>query len=260
MQSISHTFNRMAQAVEESFAVKRKAEQTEHELQQNRELTHLIQHHLEEERRNLARELHDELGQSVTAIQTIATSIANKTRDKLSDLHASAQTIITASAQMYDTMHGMVRRLRPIALDNLGLQDALRDLVGTQQRLYPSISFDLQLYGPLEGLGEAVNITVYRVVQECLTNVVKHAQATRAQVLVRNIDSARTERFLEVEVSDDGKGMVGASRNEDQHFGLLGMRERVQALGGELRLRDETGAGTLVEVRLPLAVITEIPA
>ena len=107
MGAISDTFNRMAQAIEESFTVKRQAEKTALELKENRELTQIIQRHIEEERRNLALELHDELGQSVTAVKSIATSLVNRTKEKHPDLQSSAQMIVDVSGQMYDSMHGM---------------------------------------------------------------------------------------------------------------------------------------------------------
>ena len=258
MASISEMFNRMAQAVEESFAVKKRAEQTEYELQQNRELTHLIQHHVEDERRHLALELHDELGQSVTAIKTIATSIVNLNQEKQRDIQTSAQTIVSIASQMYDAMHGMVRRLRPLALDNLGLKDALHELIANQAQLHPEIAFDITLEGDLERLGEDINITTYRIVQECLTNIVRHASATRAEILVRQRADRESCR-LEIAVRDDGKGLSGAAP-KDEHFGVLGMRERVQALGGEFVLENQAGKGVSVRATLPCMATSEIAA
>ena len=258
MASISEMFNRMAQAVEESFAVKKRAEQTEHELQQNRELTHLIQHHVEEERRHLALELHDELGQSVTAIKTIATSIVNQSREKQRDTQTSAQSIVTIASQMYDAMHGMVRRLRPIALDNLGLRDALHELVANQTQLHPDIAFVITLEGDLDRLGEDINITTYRIVQECLTNIVRHASAKRAEIHIRQCTDQAQCR-LEIVVSDDGRGLPhSAPKNE--RFGVLGMRERVQSLGGTFALESLAGKGVSVRATLPCAATSEVAA
>lgn len=250
MDEISTTFNRMAVQVDETFALRQKARETEFELRQNRELTHLIQHHIEEERRNLARELHDELGQLVTAVKTIAASIVNRSRTVAPELSAGAQTIVDVSSQMYDAMHGMVKRLRPMALDDLGLEDALREYVGQMRQRHPSIEFDLELGAGVGTLSEAFNITTYRIVQECLTNVVRHAQARHARVEV-GLHPATERRWLRIEVADDGRGFDVKAVDSGEHFGLLGMRERVQALNGALTISSD-GAGVRVEARIPL--------
>lgn len=244
MAAISDTFNRMAQAVEESFTVKREAEKTAHELKENRELTQLIQRHIEEERRNLALELHDELGQSVTAVKTIATSLVNRTRDKHPELQSAAQMIVDVSAQMYDSMHGMVRQLRPLALDKLGLRDALQELVDSQQARNPSIQINLAMAGDFKQIDADVSIAAYRMVQECLTNIVRHAGATRADVNVRADDD------LEIIVQDNGKGLPADQESREERFGLMGMRERAEGLGGTFRLESEEGVR--VSVKLPL--------
>lgn len=244
MAAISDTFNRMAQAVEESFTLKRQAEKTANELKENRELTQLIQRHIEDERRNLALELHDELGQSVTAVNTIAASLVNRTRDKHPELQSAAQMIVDVSAQMYDSMHGMVRRLRPLALDKLGLHDALQELVGSQQARNPAIQFNLAIAGDLKHIDADVSIAAYRMVQECLTNIVRHAGATRADVKVESGVS------LTITVKDNGKGLPTNQEGREERFGLMGMRERAEGLGGTFELESEQGVR--VNVKLPL--------
>ncbi len=247
MAVISDTFNRMAQAVEESFSVKRDAEKTAHELKEHRELTQLIQRHIEDERRNLALELHDELGQSVTAVKTIATSLVNRTRDKHPELQSAAQMIVDVSAQMYDSMHGMVRRLRPLALDKLGLRDALQELVGLQKARNPAIQFNLSMTGDFKQIDADVSIAAYRMVQECLTNIVRHAGATGADVTVR------AEHQLEIIVQDNGKGLPANQEGREERFGLMGMRERAEGLGGTFQMESEQGVR--VSVKLPLHTV-----
>jgi two-component system, NarL family, sensor histidine kinase UhpB len=254
LAAISDTFNRMAQAVEESFAVKKRAEQTEHELQENRALTQLIQRHIEEERRNLALELHDELGQSVTAVKTIAASMVNRTRERHPEIASAAQMIVEVSGRMYDAMHGMVRRLRPLALDKLGLRDAIQELVAAQRALHPQLEFKLAIDGELDDIDDTVRIAVYRVVQECLTNIVRHAGATQASVKIARPGAEANERLV-VEVHDDGKGMPSAAPSDEEHFGVLGMRERVEGLGGEFSLETRKEGGVTVRAELPLKVI-----
>jgi two-component system sensor histidine kinase UhpB len=234
----------------------KRAQQIEQELAQNRQLTQLIQSHREEERKALARELHDELGQSVTAIKTIAVSIANRARDSAPEVHANALTIAAVAGNLYDAMHGIVRQLRPSVLDNLGLAETLEDAIATWRKLHPEIEFTLQLADDLENMGETMNITVYRIVQECLTNVVRHAEASCAHVTLRRIGDAAEQR-LEISVRDDGKGMSDGELPKDKHFGLLGIRERAHALAGNLVVTSRPGGGTTVTITLPLRMQTE---
>ncbi len=225
----------------------KRAREAEAELAQNRRLTQIIQASLEEERRVIARELHDELGQCVTAVRTIGTVIAQRTEATDPDIHRSARTIVEVAGHIYDTVHGIIRQLRPSALDHLGLSDALEEAVGRWRELHPDMIFTLDVQGDVSALGETVNITVYRIVQECLTNIVKHARARRAEVQVRRVD-----RRLLVEVRDDGRGLTEPEAQRATRFGLLGMRERAEALGGQFTLDGAPGQGLRVCVELPL--------
>jgi len=226
---------------------RKRAEQAARDLEQNRKLTQLIQTRLEEERRTIARELHDELGQCATAMKTIGTAIAHRTRSEIPEVHRNAQTIVQISGHLYDVVHGIIRQLRPSALDHLGLPAALEDWVSTCRQRYPEIGCELALSGELSDLGETVNITVYRIIQECLTNVVRHSGATRAQIAVRRDDGS-----VEVNVRDNGKGLPERSQSESARFGLMGMRERVQALNGTFDIESKAGEGVNVRARLPL--------
>ncbi|MGZ8258854.1 MAG: PAS domain S-box protein, partial [Methylotenera sp.] len=166
---------------------RKKAEEALRKLEENRQLTHVIQKHIEDERRSLARELHDELGQYVTAIKTFAVGIANKTKVNntspgMSDIAANAQVIVSAANQIYDGMHNIIRQLRPGPLDNLGLAETLKDAVSIYQTQNPNIRINLQLKGDLQGLGETVSINLYRIVQEALNNALKYAEATTVDI------------------------------------------------------------------------------
>ncbi len=227
-------------------------QQAERELEQNRQLTRAIQSRLEEERRSIARELHDELGQCVTAIKTIGTAISNRARETAPDTHENAQTIVAVASHIYDVVHGIIRQLRPTALDHLGLSETLRETVSAWRERHPDIACDLRLEGKLEGLGETINITVYRMVQECLTNIVRHAGATRADIFVaRHGDHPRGD-VVQVVVRDDGRGFDQRAEREATRFGLIGMRERVQALDGEFRIDSIPGEGVTVTAVIPV--------
>jgi len=233
---------------------RKRAQQTEIELEQNRRLTQLTQTRLEEERRSIARELHDELGQCVTAIKTIGVAIANRTKDAAPEIHASAQTIVKVASHIYDVVHGIIRQLRPSALDHLGLQEAVEDVVSTWSERHPAIACDLKLAGDLADLGEAVNITIYRLIQECLTNVIRHAEATRAEIAV-----CRDGGIVRVTVSDNGNGLGQRNERESARFGLMGMRERVQALNGDFRLESRPGDGLTVIAAIPVRAAAREP-
>lgn len=227
-------------------------QQAERDLEQNRQLTREIQGRLEEERRSIARELHDELGQCVTAIKTIGTAISNRTQETAPDIHANAQTIVSVASHIYDVVHGIIRQLRPTALDHLGLSETLRDTVSAWHGRHPDTACDLRLEGAIDGMSETINITVYRIVQECLTNVARHAVATRSTIdVARRMDAQRGD-VVKVTVRDNGKGFSQHLGREATRFGLIGMRERVQALDGELRIDSSPGDGVTVTAVIPV--------
>ena len=233
----------------------RKALDAEYKLEENRQLTHLIQTHIEDERRSLARELHDELGQYVTAIKTFAVAIANKTREKAPDVEASAQTIVAAANHIYDGMHNIISQLRPGSLDNLGLVETLKDMVNNVQKQQPNLQINLNLSGNLNELGESLNINIYRIVQESINNIIKHAQAIQVDIKL----AITKVGALELTIKDDGIGMNIDLVDQTNHFGLLGMRERVQGFKGSFQvdsnLNDQnTDNGTTINISIPNAV------
>lgn len=234
---IGHSLNRMMQSLN-----------AERELEENRKFTQLIQKHIEDERRSLARELHDELGQYVTAIKTFAVAIANKTKEKAPEVEASAQTIVGAANQIYDGMHNIISQLRPSALDNLGLSETLSDMILTYQKQQPQLDINLTLQGECGHLGENVNINIYRIVQESVNNAIKHAKASKIDVMLNH----KTENALKLSISDDGVGMDVDEVDQASHFGLLGIKERVQALNGQFEVDGATNNGTTLDIVIPI--------
>lgn len=226
---------------------RKRMEEAEKELEENRQLTQLIQHHIEDERRSLARELHDELGQYVTAVKTFAVAIANKTKESMPEVESSAQTIVAAANHIYDGMHNIIRQLRPGALDNLGLTETLRDAVNEWKKQNPQIKFSLKFTGELESLGETININLYRIVQESVTNIVRYANASDVQIRLSRTRAGK----ISLTVRDNGVGMNMGNVDQTQHFGLLGMRERVQALNGVFSVDSEMGQGVTIKVEIP---------
>ena len=215
-------------------------------LAENRNLVHTSLNVQEEERKYLARELHDELGQCITAIQADAESIRDLSTDGDTRIKTSASAILDVSSRIYEVVHSMMQRLRPGILDDLGLVEALKDALDAWQERNPETQCLFNVSGDLASLGERINITVYRIVQECLTNITKHAQAENVTIAL----SRTTDRLL-LDIKDDGQGMdVSLPRSG---LGLIGMRERVESLGGEFSLDAREGEGLSIMISVPLA-------
>lgn len=134
----------------------------------------------EDERRHLARELHDELGQCITAIQADAETIQELSNQGDARLLASAEAIQSVSSRIYEVVHAIMKRLRPSMLDDLGLVETLNEEIAAWKARHPDTHYCLTTRGDLGQLGERVNISLYRIVQECLTNIAKHAAASRS--------------------------------------------------------------------------------
>jgi two-component system, NarL family, sensor histidine kinase UhpB len=245
--SMAEAFNRMAQSIEDNMNARREALEARSSLEQNRELTQFIQSRIEEERRDIARELHDEMGQAVTAIKSMGLSIVRRDTDTNPPSAEAAQLIVDTANHLYDVMHSIIPRLRPLALDNLGLEDALDDLVAEWRRHHPQTQFSLALSALPESPGDSFKLAAYRIVQEAVTNALKHAGAGKIAISL-----AGSERWLDLAVEDDGSGLADGWAQKRGHHGVRGMRERAQALGGELELTAADNGGTRVHARLPL--------
>lgn len=233
---ISHKFNLMAETLEHSVA-------------RNHRLSQKLIHLQEEERKSLARDLHDEMGQRLTAILVDATAVLEQVRKKAPEAVDSAEAIIQVARESMASTGNLLQQLRPGLLDELGLRAALEELVSTWREQDRSIVFITRIAGNLDNLGDTTNITAYRVVQECLTNIRRHARPRRAEVAVQHILLNQNRPMLEIAVNDDGQGF---DPQQAEGFGLAGMRERVEGLGGIFSLRSAPGAGTQVRVLLPL--------
>jgi len=201
----------------------------------------------EEERRNLARELHDELGQCLNAIKLDAVSICELSKGAQAEIERSAGSIVEISNHVYEVVRSMMQRLRPAALDALGVRDAVADLVDQWRRRNPSAMCAFEADGDLAELGELTNITVYRLVQECLTNVAKHSGATHVYVGVARVSPVE----VRATVRDNGRGRDANVKRAG--LGLVGLRERVEALHGRLELAGAAGVGMHVTAWLPVA-------
>jgi two-component system, NarL family, sensor histidine kinase UhpB len=245
--AIGTAFNRMAQAVEDKVLAERKARDAEARLEERREMASLADQRVEEERRLIAHELHDEFGQSVTAIRSLALAIATQVEARDPETADVARLISDEAARLYDAMHGLIPRLTPLSLDTLGLAATLENLVRDWQRRHPATALSLTQELPMD-LGPSVTLTIYRVVQEGLINALRHAQASRVDISVRS----DTHRIV-ASVADDGVGLSG-DWSRPGHFGLRGLAERVSQLGGVFEIGAREGRGVCLSADIPLAV------
>ena len=250
--SLSRAFNGMAQAIEDSIRARREAAEAAELLARNRELTQLIQARIEQERGAIARELHDEMGQSVTAIKSLALSIARRCDAAGDPSGQAARTIAEASDHLYQVVHAILPRLRPLALDQFGLADALEDLLGDWRQQHPAMAFELDVRHLPEALDDTLATAAYRIVQEAVNNSLRHAAASRIAI---RLGRAEGEDLLTIRIRDDGRGLGGNWKSAG-HYGLIGMQERATALGGTLSLEDAPGGGLDVIARLPLDPLT----
>ncbi len=248
---ISQSFNRMAQSVQGSVEAQRQAREATLALAENRELTQLIQERIEQERGAIARELHDELSQQVTAIKSISLSIAHRSAGQDAQNEQSARLVAGCADEIYEGVHRLLARLRPLALDRFGLPDALADLLADWRVRCPGVTLELTQEGAFDTLDDAHATAIYRIAQEALSNALRHARAGRIEVTLRADPSG-----VSVEVSDDGAARQLPLHTQG-HYGVVGMRERAQALGGSFSIEAIEPHGVRVRAQLPAAPRTE---
>lgn len=218
-------------------------------MQENlRNLSNQILHVQEEERKNISRELHDEVGQHLTAISVMVATLRNNGLAKDEELTKRIAGIQRLLEVTMETVHNFARELRPAILDELGLLPALRSSLHAFARR-TSLRVRFRASAGAEKLGSQQKTVLFRVAQESLTNVAKHAQASRVDVVLRKVDGG-----LCMEIVDDGKSFSDDLRNSVRHkqrLGLLGMQERVRLVNGRFHIQPEPGKGTKVQVVVP---------
>jgi two-component system sensor histidine kinase UhpB len=230
LAGLSGEFNHMARTLESS-------------TKENRRLTRRLIQIQEEEREYLARELHDEIGQCVTAIHADAFTIRRAGEASDSVIQECATAIIDITAEIKNLVRSMLQRLRPAVIDRLGLEPALHDLEASFAQRNPETTYSMRVDPAAAELKGDTAMALYRVIQEGLTNVSRHAGARRVTIEI----GAGTR--LTCRISDDGRGFDPAQGSEG--LGLIGMRERVAGLGGTLAIDSAAGRGTVISVELP---------
>lgn len=239
---IHREFNRMAEVLGTA-------------VQRNRWLAAHLVNLQEEERRRLARELHDDMGPYLFDITVRTHAIRNITADRrFSEISPQLLAIDATVAELQGRVRDILRRLRPLALDELGLKQALADMVETWQARHPQTRWSLTAHGLDGELDDSLRVTVYRIAQECLTNIGRHAKARNAWATVSvgaSPSASHPEGHFEVSIEDDGKGIAAGVRFG---LGLTGLSERIHALGGRLTVTPRERGGTRVHAWLPLTL------
>ncbi|TXT25630.1 MAG: multi-sensor signal transduction histidine kinase [Gallionellaceae bacterium] len=221
-------------------------------LLQARTLTRHMFDIQEDERRKISRELHDELGQWLTAIQAETQAIENIAGKTAPEMLGSIRAVKRSAESMHEVIRRIVHSLRPALLDTLGLADSLRELEKQWCQPRLGISCEFWLEGDLANLGDELNITIFRVVQEALNNIASYAQANHVSVHLRRVlGAAAGDDAILLSIGDDGVGFDAGQKLRGT--GLLGMRERVIAAGGEFDLNSAPGQGVRIHIKLPVA-------
>lgn len=228
LNRLSEQFNHMAQVLEE-------------QQEENRQLSRRLISVQESERRHLSRELHDELGQSISAIKAMAVTL----RQHPENITDGTNSIIGVCNHMYGVVRDMMNRLRPVALEELGVVTGIERLVDGWNDHQEECFCALSVIGKFDEMDEDVAITLYRIVQEALTNVAKHAKAEKVEINLEH-DSLGEIR---VNISDNGQGFD--EKNKRKGMGLLGMRERIEALSGKISLASEPNRGVSISITIP---------
>lgn len=232
---LAETFNIMLETIDEA----------------NRQRASQITNAMEEERKRIARELHDETSQVLTSLlislAVLEESVkTQEARDRIADTRMLAHQTLRA-------IRNLSIDLRPSALDDLGLIPALRWYVKEYQQKFP-ISVSFQAVGFKERFNNDMETVLYRIVQEALTNIAKHAQAKNATVMLKEDQEA-----IYATITDDGRGFDPDSLKgnpgpgQERGWGLVGMRERADLFDGTLSIESQPGKGTTVQVRIPLS-------
>lgn len=214
--------------------------------EQLKALTVYLQYVREEERTRIAREVHDELGQNLTALKYDLSWLENRLPKELKPLHAKAKAMASQLDATIQAVRRIATELRPGILDDLGLVAALEwQACEFQNRTGIQCAVVSLANEPI--MDQELNTAFFRIFQETLTNIMRHANATEVSVRFHKANGA-----LVLEVKDNGRGVTPEEIANTKSIGLLGMNERAALLGGEVRIRGEAGKGSTVTATIPL--------
>lgn len=221
-------------------------EELESSDSQLRSLISQLQTSREDARKNLTHELHDELGQLLTGLKMRLSLLEEKLPRNQKLLIEKTQKMMNIVDQGLETVHKICTRLRPPILDDLGLTEALKWQVQEFQEI-TGIDCEANVDRIPKVLDQDISIAIFRILQELLTNVARHANAT-----ITNVELTKRGDILVLKVKDNGKGITAEQIKSTEAIGLLGVRERVRSLNGKLRFYSIKGKGTTVKVTIPV--------
>ena len=245
---LAKNFDEMAIALEQRQAERELAEM---ELKRSQELFRNLSAHLqvvrEEERTRIARKIHDDMGQALTALKIDLTWLNKKLTDAQPLIREKLQSMVTLINETIETVHNLSEDLRPGILDDFGLSAAIEWQAEEFQKR-TGIECRINLASDESNLSKEKSTNLFRIVQESLTNVIRHANATKVEINLSEKDG----RLL-LEVADNGKGITKAAVTNPKSFGLIGIKERVHSLGGEVDISGTPNAGTRLKVKMPIS-------
>jgi len=218
--------------------------------QRTAELTELSQHLIrvsEEEKASLARELHDTLGSNLTAINMDLNWIQRRMPEQAREVRERMQRVLQLLADTVELKHAVIEGLRPSHLDNLGLAFAMRSHCREFSRR-TGLPCEVDVHEDFDELDPASAIAFYRIAQEALTNITKHAEASRVHMTL-----VREDQAVRLRIVDDGRGVAEGALAKPKSHGVVGMRERMRQLGGTFSIsRGANGKGTVIEAFMPM--------
>lgn len=241
LERISQQFNHMAEVLLDS-------------KEKNKSLTQKSLQIQEEERRHLAQELHDELGQTIAAIKAVAAAISNNKQPDKEQVDASVKTIIQYSDHIYKVAKNMMQRLRPSVLDELGLVKALQNMIDDWNERQDDIFCHFTFSDIPSDLSEPLKINLFRIIQESLTNVLKHSSANKVSISMKK-EMSQGVCNINLLIEDDGIGLD--SGKTVMGLGLPGMKERVEMNQGKIEIKNKQDRGLRIEVNVPVKTESE---
>jgi signal transduction histidine kinase len=245
---LARTFDEMATALEQRQAARQQAEM---ELQRSQELFRNLSAHLqvvrEEERTRIARQIHDDLGQSLTALKIDLSWLNKRLANDQDRFREKLKSMVTLINETIETVHNVSADLRPGILDDFGLAAAIEWQAEEFQKR-TGMECRTSLPSDESDLSKEKSTNLFRIVQESLTNVIRHAKATKVEINLNVQDG-----ILLLEIVDNGRGITKAAITNPKSFGLIGIKERVHSLGGEVNIVGAPNEGTRVIVKMPIS-------
>jgi two-component system sensor histidine kinase UhpB len=242
LAAITERFNALAEALDAARA-------------ENLRLNERLITAQDDERRRTAMELHDEVGPSLFGLKanagSIETAVGALPEETRRSVQARVGDILAIIEHLQTINRSLLNRLRPMALGHVPLRDLLSELVRERAGQNPQIAFSLSADKLMRSYGDSIDLTIYRCVQESLTNAIRHAQARHVGIEVGEAAQgpSGSDHALKLTVRDDGRGIDPTT---PIGFGLRGMQERVQGLGGSYKVEGTSGRGTCVRIAIPV--------